>query len=156
MCIRDRARSIIDLAQLGGKDLILPVDVICSKNMDDAPLQSAVNIRGIPDNLMGLDIGPRSIKKFNEVLDSALTIIWNGPMGVFEKSSFSNGTRLIADNLVRIVENDATVVAGGGDTSAALKYFNIMEKLTHVSTGGGASLELMSGKSLKAIEKLEV
>ena len=77
-------------------------------------------------------------------------------MGVFEKNSFSNGTRLIADNLVRIAENDATVVAGGGDTSSALKYFNIMEKLTHVSTGGGASLELMSGKSLKAIEKLEV
>jgi phosphoglycerate kinase len=105
---------------------------------------------------MGLDIGPRSIKKFNEVLDSAFTVIWNGPMGVFEKSSFSNGTRLIADNLGRIVENGTMVIAGGGDTSAALKYFNIMEKLTHVSTGGGASLELMSGKSLKAIEKLEV
>jgi len=119
-------------------------------------LPSPVNIREIPDNLMGLDIGPRSIKKFNEVLDSALTVIWNGPMGVFEKNSFSNGTRIIADNLVRIVEKHATVVAGGGDTSAALKYFNIMEKLTHVSTGGGASLELMSGKSLKAIEKLEV
>ena len=152
----EKARSIIDLARLSGKDLMLPVDVICSRNMDEAPLQYPVNIREIPDDLMGLDIGPRSIKKFNEVLESASTIIWNGPMGVFEKSSFSNGTRLIADNLVKIVENDATVVAGGGDTSSALKYFNIMEKLTHVSTGGGASLELMSGKSLKAIEKLEV
>ena len=152
----EKARSIIDLARLSGKDLMLPVDVICSKNMDEAPLQSAVNIREIPDNLMGLDIGPRSIKKFNEVLDSAFTVIWNGPMGVFEKSSFSNGTRLIADNLGRIVESGTTVIAGGGDTSAALKYFNIMEKLTHVSTGGGALLELMSGKSLKAIERLEV
>jgi 3-phosphoglycerate kinase len=77
-------------------------------------------------------------------------------MGVFEKSGFSNGTRMISNNLAKIAESDVAVIAGGGDTSSALKYFNLIEKLTHVSTGGGASLELLSGKNLKAIEKLEV
>ena len=152
----EKARSIIDLARRSGKDLILPVDVICSESIDHSPVHSSINIREIPDNLIGLDIGPRSIEKFNEVLSSASTIIWNGPMGVFEKSGFSNGTRMISNNLAKIAENDVAVIAGGGDTSSALKYFNLIEKLTHVSTGGGASLELLSGKNLKAIEKLEV
>jgi 3-phosphoglycerate kinase len=152
----EKARSIIDLARRSGKDLILPVDVICSESIDHSPVHSSINIREIPDNLIGLDIGPRSIEKFNEVLCSASTIIWNGPMGVFEKSGFSNGTRMISNNLAKIAENDVAVIAGGGDTSSALKYFNLIEKLTHVSTGGGASLELLSGKKLKAIEKLEV
>ena len=94
-------------------------------------------------NYMGLDIGPQSIENFNEALDVSSTIIWNGPMGVFEKSSFSNGTKLIADNLVRLVEANVNVIAGGGDTASALKYFNLIEKLTHVSTGGGASLVML-------------
>ena len=115
-----------------------------------------INVREIPDNQAGFDIGPKTIEKFNKVLDSASTIIWNGPMGVFENNRFSDGTRMIADNLARRVENDVTVIAGGGDTSSALKHFNLIEKITHVSTGGGSSLELLSGRNLKAIEKLEV
>ena len=151
-----KARSIIDLARMSGKDLVLPVDVVCSENLDAPMSNNPINVREIPDNQAGFDIGPKTIEKFNKVLDSASTIIWNGPMGVFENNRFSDGTRMIADNLARRVENDVTVIAGGGDTSSALKHFNLIEKITHVSTGGGSSLELLSGRNLKAIEKLEV
>ena len=152
----EKARSIIDLARMSGKDLVLPVDVICSENLDAPMSNNPTNVREIPNNQAGFDIGPKTIEKFNKVLDSASTIIWNGPMGVFENNRFSDGTRMIADNLARRVENDVTVIAGGGDTSSALKHFNLIEKITHVSTGGGSSLELLSGRNLKAIEKLEV
>ena len=152
----EKAKSIIDLARVSSKSFLLPVDFICAEDIDNIHTKSKINNRNIPENLMGLDIGPQSIENFNEALDNSSTIIWNGPMGVFEKSSFSNGTKLIADNLVRLVDEDVSVIAGGGDTSSALKYFNLIEKITHVSTGGGASLELMSGKRLKAIERLEL
>ena len=152
----EKARSIIDLARMSGKDLVLPVDVVCSENLDAPMSNNPINVREIPNNQAGFDIGPKTIEKFNKVLDSASTIIWNGPMGVFENNRFSDGTRMIADNLARRVENDVTVIAGGGDTSSALKHFNLIEKITHVSTGGGSSLELLSGRNLKAIEKLEV
>ena len=150
------ARSIIDLARASGKELILPVDVICSKSLDSAPIENAVDIREISNDFMGLDIGPKSIKLFNQILGSSSTVIWNGPMGVFENNAYSNGTKLIAENLSKISENGGTVVAGGGDTSSALKHFDIIDKLTHVSTGGGSSLDLMSGKNLMALERLEV
>ena len=149
------ARSIIDLARASGKELILPVDVICSKSLDSAPIENAVDIREISNDFMGLDIGPKSIKLFNQILGSSSTVIWNGPMGVFENNAYSNGTKLIAENLSKISETGVIVVAGGGDTSSALKHFDIIGKLTHVSTGGGSSLELMSGNNLIALERLE-
>ena len=150
------ARSIIDLARASGKELILPLDTICSNSMGDTPIENAVDVREISDNLMGLDIGPKSIKLFNENIDSASTVIWNGPMGVFENNAYADGTRLIAENLSTKVEDGVSVIAGGGDTSSALRYFNLTEKFTHVSTGGGSSLELMSGNNLTALERLEV
>ena len=150
------ARSIIDLARASGKELILPVDAICSESFSSSPIENAIDIREISDDIMGLDIGPKSIKLFNEIIDSASTIIWNGPMGVFENDAYSSGTRLIAENLSTIAEGDVSVIAGGGDTSSALRHFNLTEKLTHVSTGGGSSLELMSGNHLIALERLEV
>tara|TARA_B100002051_G_scaffold172785_1_gene163435 strand:- start:947 stop:2134 length:1188 start_codon:yes stop_codon:yes gene_type:complete len=150
------ARSIIELARASGKELILPVDLICSKSLASSPIENAVDVREISNEYMGLDIGPKSIRLFNQILDSSSTVIWNGPMGVFENKAYSNGTKLIAENLSRISEDGVIVVAGGGDTSSALKHFNIIEKLTHVSTGGGSSLELMSGNNLIALERLEV
>ena len=105
---------------------------------------------------MGLDIGEKTIEKYLEILDSAKTVLWNGPMGVFENKSFATGTEAIAMKLAEISEFNATVIAGGGDTASALKHFNMVDKLTHVSTGGGASLELMSGNQLEAINKLEI
>ena len=105
---------------------------------------------------MGLDIGPKSVLHFANVISSSKTIVWNGPMGVFEIDAYSSGTKLIAENLAKIANDGVCVIAGGGDTSSALKHFDLIDKLTHVSTGGGSSLELMSGKSLIALERLEV
>ena len=150
------ARSIIDLARASDKELIFPLDVICSKSLSDLPIKNAVDVREISDDVMGLDIGPKSIRLFNQLLNGSSTVIWNGPMGVFENDAYSNGTKLIAENLSKITDDGVCVIAGGGDTSSALKHFNLLEKLTHVSTGGGSSLELMSGKSLIALERLEV
>ena len=150
------ARSLIDLARASGKELILPLDIICSESLNSTPIKDAVDVREISDDIMGLDIGPKSIKLFNEIIDSASTVIWNGPMGVFENDAYSNGTRSIAENLSTIAENGVSVIAGGGDTSSALRNFNLTEKLTHVSTGGGSSFKLMSGNNLIALERLEV
>ncbi len=152
----EKAKSIIELARVSGKSILFPVDFICAEDIDSNPLDGAVKIRKIPDGFMGLDIGPQSIENFNEMLNTSSTIIWNGPMGVFEKNSFSKGTKLIANNLIKLVEQNVDVIVGGGDTASALKHFNLIKKFTHVSTGGGASLALMTGKNLKAIEKLEV
>ena len=150
------ARTIIDFARAIDKKLIFPTDIICSKNLDSSPIENPVSVRGITDDIMGLDIGPKSIQIFNEIIDSASTVIWNGPMGVFENDAYSNGTKLIAENLSNISEDGVSVIAGGGDTSSALRYFNLENKLTHVSTGGGSSLQLMSGNNLMALERLEV
>tara|TARA_Y100001970_G_scaffold95255_1_gene120025 strand:- start:1751 stop:2938 length:1188 start_codon:yes stop_codon:yes gene_type:complete len=150
------ARLIIDLARASGKELILPIDVVCSKSLGSSPFKNAVDVREIPNDFMGLDIGPKSIRLFNQILDSSSTVIWNGPMGVFENNAYSNGTKLIAENLSKVCEDGAIVIAGGGDTSSALKQFDMIEKITHVSTGGGSSLELISGNNLMALERLEV
>ena len=105
---------------------------------------------------MGLDIGSKTIEKYLEILNSAKTVLWNGPMGVFENESFALGTKAVAKKLVEISNLNSTVIAGGGDTASALRHFNLVDKVTHVSTGGGASLELMSGNQLGAINKLEI
>ena len=110
----------------------------------------------MPENQMGLDIGSKTIEKYLEILDSAKTVLWNGPMGVFENVSFAAGTKAVAIKLVEISQLNATVIAGGGDTASALRHFNMVDKVTHVSTGGGASLELLSGNQLEAINKLEI
>ena len=104
----------------------------------------------------GFDIGPNTILKFNEIIAKAGTVLWNGPMGVFENKEFEAGTKSVAESCADIVGMEKTAIVGGGDTASAVNSFGIAENMTHVSTGGGASLELMSGKSLKAIEKLEV
>ena len=151
-----KAKNILDTARLNGKKVILPNDIVCSENINDINRNNSVSIREIPENQMGLDIGAKTIEKYLEILDSAKTVLWNGPMGVFENVSFAAGTKAIAIKLVEISELNATVIAGGGDTASALRHFNMVDKVTHVSTGGGASLELMSGNQLKAINKLEI
>ena len=152
----DQAKNILDSARLNGKKVILPNDIVCSEDINDTSRNKSVSVREIPENHMGLDIGSKTIEKYLEILDSAKTVLWNGPMGVFEKASFDIGTKSIAKKLVEISEFNATVIAGGGDTASALRHFNMVDKVTHVSTGGGASLELMSGNKLEAINKLEI
>ena len=150
------AKNILDTARKSGKKIILPNDVVCSDNINASSDGSVISVRDIPDGMMGLDIGPKTIEKYSEVLNSAKTVLWNGPMGVFENKFFESGTKLIAEKLVQIVLADSIVIAGGGDTASALRYFKLEEKISHVSTGGGSSLELMSGSQLKAINKLEI
>ena len=105
---------------------------------------------------MGLDIGSETLKLFSSILSLSKTILWNGPMGVFEKKQFSSGTEKLGKILSKLALEQAKVVVGGGDTAAALESFGLNRDMTHVSTGGGASLELLSGNSLPAIQSLEV
>ena len=151
-----QAKNILDTARRNGKKIILPNDVICSDDINDSTRGDAISVRDIPEGMMGLDVGPKTIEKYLDALNSSKTVLWNGPLGVFENKSFENGTRLVAEKLVEIALNGSIVIAGGGDTASALRYFNLAGKVTHVSTGGGASLELMSGNQLKAINKLEI
>jgi 3-phosphoglycerate kinase len=111
--------------------------------------------REIPKELMGLDIGPKSIERFKKIISSSKTVLWNGPMGVFEKEFYSEGTNAIAEALSEETENGQTTIVGGGDTAAAVRSFGHQDNVSHVSTGGGASLELLSGETLPAFFALE-
>ena len=152
----DQAKNILDTARLNGNKIILPSDVVCAKDINSTSRGNSISVRDIPNNAMGLDIGSKTIEKYSSVLDDAKTVLWNGPMGVFENEVYSHGTKALADKLVEIVDKDSVVIAGGGDTASALRNFKLVDNVSHVSTGGGASLELMSGKQLDAINKLEI
>ncbi len=152
----DQARNILDVARLNGNKIILPSDVVCAEDINSTLRGGSVSVRDIPENAMGLDIGSKTIEKYLSVLDEAKTVLWNGPMGVFENEVFSHGTKAIADKLVELVDKESVVIAGGGDTASALRNFKLVDNVSHVSTGGGASLELMSGNQLDSIKKLEI
>lgn len=137
---------------LKNKKVILPVDVIIADRFDANANSKIVDVSNIPNGWMGLDIGPETIKNYKEILKNAKTVVWNGPMGVFEFEKFANGTREIAKFMSTL---RATTIVGGGDSAAAVEKFGYASKLTHVSTGGGASLEFFEGKKLPGIEALE-
>ena len=151
-----QAKNILDAARLNGNKIVLPSDVVCAENINSTLRGNSISIREIPEHEMGLDIGSKTIEKYISVLDEAKTVLWNGPMGVFENEVFSYGTKAIADKLVEIIDKESVVIAGGGDTASALRNFKLVDNVSHVSTGGGASLELMSGNQLDAINKLEI
>jgi phosphoglycerate kinase len=109
----------------------------------------------IPDNLMGMDIGPKSIEAFNRIIAGAKTIIWNGPMGVFEKDDYAAGTQAVAQALASATDAGAISVIGGGDSAAAVEQMGLADRMTHVSTGGGASLTYLEGKPMGPIEVLD-
>ena len=144
----------VDLAKnlLQNKKIMLPVDVVIADSFDANANSKIVNSDNIPDNWMGIDIGPKTIENYKQVLKDAKTVIWSGPLGVFEFDKFANGTKHIAKFLSTL---KATTIVGGGDTAAAVEKFGFANKLTHVSTGGGASLEFFEGKKLPGIEALE-
>jgi phosphoglycerate kinase len=134
--------------------LILPVDCVACKSSDrpdgDAPTQ-VFPANAIPDGWMGVDIGPETVKLFVDEIQKAKTVVWNGPVGVFEIEAFANGTRKVAEAMAN---SDATTVIGGGDSAAAAHKFGLADQMTHISTGGGASLEFLEGKPLPGIEAL--
>ena len=144
----------IDLAKKILKDskIVLPVDVVAADKFDADANAKVADVNSIPNKWMGLDIGPETIRKYEEILNGAKTVIWNGPLGVFEFDKFANGTKEIAKFLSGL---KAVTIIGGGDSAAAVEKFGYADKLTHVSTGGGASLEFFEGKKLPCIEALE-
>jgi phosphoglycerate kinase len=135
----------------GGDKVKLPVDLICGEAFDaDTPV-TAVDGVDVPDGLMGLDVGPRTAAAYGEIIAGAGTVFWNGPMGAFELAPFAAGTRAVAE---AVAAASGTTVVGGGDSAAALRQFGLEDQVTHLSTGGGASLELIEGKTLPGVEVL--
>ena len=144
------AGKMIKKAEEKGTKLLLPVDILAAKEFDRDAEAEVVPASELPDDSMGLDIGPETIKIFTEALDGAKTIVWNGPMGVFEFPKFAEGTKAVADKMAD--SKNAVTIIGGGDSAAAVNLFGLGNAYTHVSTGGGASLVLMEGEPLPAVE----
>jgi phosphoglycerate kinase len=147
------AKSLEAKAKAQGVELLLPTDVVVADNFAPDANAQTVSIENIPDGWMGLDIGPDSIKVFQDALADCNAVIWNGPMGVFEFDKFAAGTEAIAHTLAG--KSDAVTIIGGGDSVAAVEKVGVAEKMSHISTGGGASLELLEGKTLPGIVALD-
>merc|ERR1712060_805358 len=143
------------LAKAKGVELVLPVDFVpSSKFGEDGTIENAEAASGVKDGMMGLDCGPKTIELNDAAIKSAKTIIWNGPMGVFEMASFECGTKSMMDTIVAVTKTGTVTVIGGGDTATCCVKYDTEDKVSHVSTGGGASLELLEGKVLPGIAAL--
>lgn len=148
----ETAKSFLEAAKAKGVKVILPEDHYCAEEFAEDATPVLVDSRNIPDNLMGLDIGPKSVAVIKDAIKDAKSVVWNGPMGVFEFAAFAKGTEEVAKALA---DSDAISVVGGGDSVAAINKFGLADKISHVSTGGGASLEFLEGKVLPGIKALE-
>ncbi len=151
----DFVLGLIDKAKAKGVNLLLPEDSIISKAFANDAEQGVANKGEIPEGWMGLDIGPESRKRFAEVIKSSKTILWNGPMGVFEMDSFDKGTKAVAEAVVEATKNGAFSLIGGGDSASAVNQFGFGDQVSYVSTGGGALLEHMEGKELPGVKALQ-
>jgi phosphoglycerate kinase len=141
-----------ELMQTAGDRLLLPTDGVCVEKVDPAAERHLVDADKMPANLAMVDIGPKSVASFIAAVSAARTILWNGPMGIFEMPPFANGTKALAE---AIATSSATTVVGGGDTVAAIEQFSDPSHFTHVSTGGGASLEFLEGRELPGVAALQ-
>jgi phosphoglycerate kinase len=150
----DLAKSLEAKAKEKGVQLLLPTDVVVADKFDKDADAQTVSVESIPDGWMGLDIGPDAVKVFKEALADCKTVIWNGPMGVFEFDKFAKGTEAVAYSLADITKTGATTIIGGGDSVAAVEKVGLADQMSHISTGGGASLELLEGKVLPGIAAL--
>lgn len=148
------AKRILDLAASLGKTIHLPSDHVCADKFEEAAKPTPAS-GDIPAGFMGLDIGPATRAAYTSTLLAAKTIVWNGPMGVFEWPSFADGTKSVAQALVDATRAGAVTIVGGGDSAAAAEEFGIADKLSHVSTGGGASLEMLSGHAFESVALLD-
>jgi phosphoglycerate kinase len=149
------AKEILDKAKTSNTKLVLPVDIVVADSFSDQSNQQVVAHNQIPEDWMGLDIGPATISNYSEIINSAKSIFWNGPLGVFEMKSFKKGTECIGRSVVAATEKGAHSVVGGGDSVAAVNQAGLSEGITHISTGGGASLEFMAGQILPGVEALK-
>jgi phosphoglycerate kinase len=146
----ETARRVLESARRQGTRIVLPVDAVVAEGLD-SPAGRVVGIREIPPALMGLDIGPATVERFAEALKPARTIVWNGPMGVFEKEPFAAGTLAVAR---AVTATTAFSVIGGGDTVSAVRRAGVAEKIGYISTAGGAFLEFLEGRTLPGVEAL--
>ncbi len=151
----DLAKSLINYAQTKGVNLLLPSDSLNSNEFNNNAVLQHSEITNIPEGFMGLDIGEESIAQFSKIILNSQTIVWNGPMGVFEMSNFINGTKKIGEAICRATKNGAFSLVGGGDSVAAAKQFGFAKKLSYISTGGGAMLEYIEGKKLPALTAIQ-
>ena len=142
------AKDLMDKAEAKGVKLLIPVDTVVAKEFAADAENKVVPANEIPDGWQGLDIGPKTRELFGEAIKGAKTVVWNGPMGVFEFEAFANGTKAVAKAMA---ESEATTIIGGGDSAAAVKQLGYADKMTHISTGGGASLEFLEGLELPGI-----
>ena len=148
----ETAKNFLDAAAKKGVKVILPVDHVCAAAFAEDAEPVYVDGEEIPADLMGLDIGSKTVALIVDALKTAKNVVWNGPMGVFEFAAFAKGTEAVAKALA---DSDAVSVVGGGDSVAAINKFGLADKISHVSTGGGASLEFLEGKVLPGIKALE-
>lgn len=148
------AASLLDKAEKAGVNFLLPKDSVVATAFDNHAEHKVVGEQGIEDGWMGLDIGPETIKSYSEQIRAAKTVLWNGPMGVFEMPNFANGTFKVAQALADATKNGAVTIVGGGDSAAAINQAGLSEAVSHVSTGGGASLEYLEGKTLPGVAAL--
>jgi phosphoglycerate kinase len=146
----ETAAKLLTTAKEKGKELLLPLDHVCADAFKEDANKKTVE-GAIPDGWMGLDVGPKTVAAFRERILAAKTVLWNGPVGVFEMAPFSTGTRAVAE---ACASSKATTVVGGGDSASAVNMFGLADKMSHVSTGGGASLELLEGKTLPGVAAL--
>ena len=151
----DVASSLLENAKKLNVKIILPVDHVCAKTFAEDAEPIPINSVDIPSDLLAMDVGEKTIKEYESAIASSKTIMWNGPVGVFEFAAFAHGTECVAKAIAKATEKGATSVVGGGDSVAALNKFNLAKKMTHVSTGGGASLEYLEGKTLPGIACLQ-
>jgi phosphoglycerate kinase len=147
----DLARTILGKARAKNVQFLLPVDAVIAKDPAADAEVKVVDVKNIPDDWMGLDIGPATIAAFSEAVKSAKTIVWNGPLGMFELAPFSSGTFKLVD---AAVDSGALTIVGGGDTDTAIHKTGKSDRISYISTGGGAFLELLEGKTLPAVAAL--
>jgi phosphoglycerate kinase len=158
LCEDDRleiAKGLIEKAKVKGVNLMIPTDAVIADNFANDANKKVSDINNIPDGWMGLDIGPKTVQEFGDVIKNSKTILWNGPLGVFEMSSFENGTKQAAYDIVEATKNGAYTLIGGGDSVAAINKYNLAEKVSYVSTGGGALLEYIEQGSLPGVRAVE-
>lgn len=150
----EMASSLMERSKTSRAKIVFPVDaIVATEFKNDAP-HRAVALNEIPADQLGMDIGPKTVELFRSHILNAKTVVWNGPMGVFEMSNFAHGTRSVAEALVEATKKGTTTIVGGGDSAAAMSEFGLAEQVSHVSTGGGASLEFLEGKQLPGVEAL--
>jgi phosphoglycerate kinase len=151
----DKVDLARELVAKGGSKLVLPVDTHCADDFSASAHKQVVKAGEIPDGFEGLDIGPETARRYAEIIRGAGTVVWNGPMGVFELPPFDAGTKAVADAVVEATVRGAITIIGGGDSAAAVEQLGYADKVSHVSTGGGASLEMLEGKAFATVAVLD-